>query len=86
MSNALNNVPPVVEMDYPFPAKPLPLSAEQKTTLIADIKALLKERKAVLVAHYYTDPEIQALAEETGGFVGDSSRWPALAAIMRHRP
>ena len=59
MSNALNNVPPVVEMDYPFPAKPLPLSAEQKTTLIADIKALLKERKAVLVAHYYTDPEIR---------------------------
>ena len=26
----------------------------------------------VLIAHYYTDPEIQALAEETGGFVGDS--------------
>src|SRR5690606_39381133 len=27
---------------------------------------------AVLVAHYYTDPEIQALAEETGGCVADS--------------
>jgi len=25
-----------------------------------------------LVAHYYTDPEIQALAEETGGCVADS--------------
>ncbi len=26
----------------------------------------------MLVAHYYTDPEIQALAEETGGCVADS--------------
>ncbi|MBA56142.1 MAG: quinolinate synthase [Pseudomonadales bacterium] len=36
------------------------------------IKALLKEQNAVLVAHYYTDPEIQALAEATGGCVSDS--------------
>lgn len=36
------------------------------------IKALLKRENAVLVAHYYTDPEIQALAEETGGCVSDS--------------
>lgn len=36
------------------------------------IKALLKERNAMLVAHYYTDPDIQALAEETGGIVSDS--------------
>ena len=26
----------------------------------------------MMVAHYYTDPEIQALAEETGGIVADS--------------
>ncbi len=38
----------------------------------ADIKRLLKEQNAVLVAHYYTDPVIQALAEETGGCVSDS--------------
>ena len=36
------------------------------------IKALLLERNAVLVAHYYTDAALQALAEETGGFVADS--------------
>lgn len=36
------------------------------------IKALLKERDAALVAHYYTDPELQSLAEETGGCVSDS--------------
>lgn len=36
------------------------------------IKDLLHQRNAVLVAHYYTDPEIQSLAEETGGCVADS--------------
>ena len=72
MSNALISVPPVIEMDYPFPVKPAPLTAEQKAALIIEIKALLEARQAVLVAHYYTDPEIQALAEATGGFVGDS--------------
>ncbi len=25
-----------------------------------------------MVAHYYTDPEIQQLAEETGGCISDS--------------
>jgi quinolinate synthase len=36
------------------------------------IKQLLVEQNAVLVAHYYTDDAIQALAEETGGCVSDS--------------
>ena len=36
------------------------------------IKNLLQEKNAVLVAHYYTDPIIQALAEETGGCISDS--------------
>lgn len=36
------------------------------------IQTLLKEKDAVLVAHYYTDPLVQALAEKTGGFVADS--------------
>ncbi|CAA0078885.1 Quinolinate synthase A [BD1-7 clade bacterium] len=36
------------------------------------IKQLLIDKNAVLVAHYYTDPVIQALAEETGGCVSDS--------------
>jgi quinolinate synthase len=36
------------------------------------IKDLLKQRSAALVAHYYTDPALQALAETTGGFVADS--------------
>lgn len=36
------------------------------------VKQLLKEKDATLIAHFYTSPEIQRLADETGGFVGDS--------------
>ena len=61
-----------VDTVYPFPPKPIKLSVDEKTQYIAKIKQLLKDKNAVLIAHYYTDPEIQALAEETGGFVGDS--------------
>ena len=41
-------------------------------SLIESIKALLSKHNAVLAAHYYTSPEIQALAEATGGCVADS--------------
>ena len=53
-------------------AEPKPLSADEKSDLEARIKSALKEQDAVLVAHYYTDPDIQRLAEETGGCVADS--------------
>ncbi|PFG54873.1 quinolinate synthetase [Marinobacter sp. LV10R520-4] len=53
-------------------AEPKPLSAEEKARLEARIKAALKEKNAVLVAHYYVDPDIQRLAEESGGCVADS--------------
>ncbi|KAF7786563.1 quinolinate synthase [Pseudoalteromonas rubra] len=58
--------------DYIFPPKPAPLTKQEQAEYKTRIKALLKEKNAVLVAHYYTDPEIQALAEETGGCVADS--------------
>jgi len=45
---------------------------EEETALKDKIKRLLKEQNAALVAHYYTDPVVQALAEETGGCVSDS--------------
>ena len=61
-----------VAFDFSFPAKPAPLSNESKELHKARIKELLVEKNAVLIAHYYTDPEIQALAEETGGCVADS--------------
>ncbi len=61
-----------VDIDYPFPKKPTVLTEVQKEAHREQIKALLKEKNAKLIAHYYTEPEIQALAEETGGFVSDS--------------
>jgi quinolinate synthase len=51
---------------------PAVLSDAEQADYIERIKQALKDRDAVLVAHYYTDPLIQALAEETGGCVSDS--------------
>ena len=48
------------------------LSEADKTAMKKRIKDLLKAQNAVLVAHYYVDGDLQALAEETGGCVADS--------------
>ena len=48
------------------------LTAQQERSLKDQIKTTLERENAVLVAHYYTAPAIQALAEETGGCVSDS--------------
>lgn len=48
------------------------LSDQAKEAYRARIKELLQQQNAVLVAHYYTDPDLQSLAEETGGCVSDS--------------
>ena len=48
------------------------ISAQKVAQLQEQIKMQLIEKDAVLIAHYYTDPLIQALAEETGGVVSDS--------------
>ncbi len=47
-------------------------SLEEKEALKTRIRNLLRQQNAVLVAHYYVDPDIQDLAEETGGCVSDS--------------
>ena len=54
------------------PHRHFQLSASEKKSYKAKIKRLLKKEDAVLVAHYYTDPLLQELAEETGGCVSDS--------------
>ena len=48
------------------------LSDADKAAMKQRIKDLLRARNAVLVAHYYVDGDLQALAEETGGCVADS--------------
>jgi quinolinate synthase len=55
----------------PHPQWPA-LSPAEKEDLRSRIKSLLAAQDAVLVAHYYTDGDLQALAEETGGYVADS--------------
>ncbi|HEX9570751.1 MAG TPA: quinolinate synthase, partial [Burkholderiales bacterium] len=47
-------------------------SVDERRDLKARIKRLLKERSAALLAHYYVEPDLQDLAEETGGCVADS--------------
>jgi len=51
---------------------PKPLTEHEHARLYAKAKRLLQERDAVLVAHYYTDADLQQLADETGGYVSDS--------------
>ncbi len=65
------------------------LSAFLPTDEREKIKALLKEKNAVIIAHYYVDEAIQSLAEETGGMVADSlemarfgARHPAQTLIV----
>lgn len=48
------------------------LGESEKKALKDKIKGLLKKHNAQLIAHYYVDDELQALAEETGGVVADS--------------
>lgn len=48
------------------------LDDNEKLTYKTKIKQLLQQKNAVLVAHYYTDEDLQSLAEETGGCVADS--------------
>jgi len=52
--------------------QPEEIPASVKARHIETIRAMLKRENAVLIAHYYTDPDIQKLAEETGGCVSDS--------------
>lgn len=48
------------------------MTADEKSECITRIKRLLIKHKAALVAHYYTSPDLQRLADETGGYVSDS--------------
>lgn len=60
--------------DYPLPGSVLQpdYAHGERESLIREIKTLLKEKDAVLVAHYYTDEDLQMIADETGGTVSDS--------------
>ncbi len=55
------------------PAKPPHvLDPAQRAAYTERARKLLAERDAVLVAHYYVHPDLQDLAQSTGGTVSDS--------------
>lgn len=71
----------VIELDIEQPAcstrhawarVPEEPSPDERQALKARIRELLKARNAVMVSHYYVHPDLQDLAEETGGIVSDS--------------
>jgi len=87
------DLPPVILRDAPFPSpgsvghpdyKP-----GEREQLIGEIKDLLQQKNAVLVAHYYTDEDLQMIADATGGTVADSlemarfgNRHPATTLVV----
>ena len=51
---------------------PVEPTQPERAALKDRIRSLLKSRNAVMVSHYYVHPDLQDLAEETGGLVSDS--------------
>ena len=51
---------------------PVEPTQAERAALKDKIRGLLKEKNAVMVSHYYVHPDLQDLAEETGGLVSDS--------------
>lgn len=68
IASKLQHKPPT----FTVPALPLHVSAAERGELIEKIRLLLKQKNAKIIAHYYADPDLQDLAESTGGIVADS--------------
>ena len=67
-----NRLATQMNIEYAKAKMPADLPRAERIVVEENIKKLLKENNAVLVAHYYVDPFIQDLALATGGCVGDS--------------
>jgi len=68
----MNTIVPNKQFTVPPTVEPPALSPDEIKQRFASLTALLEKNNAVLISHYYVAPELQALAEQTGGFVGDS--------------
>lgn len=58
--------------DFGIPAKISDDERAKDNMLFEKAKECLKKHNAKLIAHYYTAPAVQRLAEEADGFIGDS--------------
>ena len=67
-----NRIATQMKIEYAKAKIPADLPRSERLKVEDNIKKLLIEHNAVLVAHYYVDPFIQDLALATGGCVGDS--------------
>lgn len=69
MAPANQAIPTVVVPEHPAPEL---LTGPERQARLAHAAERLRAEGAILVAHYYTDPLLQELAEISGGFIGDS--------------
>ena len=67
-----NRIATALNIEYAKAKMPADLPRAERLIVEENIKQLLIDNNAVLVAHYYVDPFIQDLALATGGCVGDS--------------
>ena len=63
---------PACGTQHAWARAPLEPGPAERSALKDEIRHLLKKRNAVMVSHYYVHPDLQDLAEETGGLVSDS--------------
>ena len=63
---------PSCKTQHAWARVPVEPGPQQRAELKDKIRLLLKKRNAVMVSHYYVHPDLQDLAEETGGIVSDS--------------
>ena len=74
MASPLRKTRPLQPPAFQVPPMPDPRVHDpaEREALMERVRRLLREQDAVLVAHYYTDDDLQLIAEETGGCVADS--------------
>ena len=82
---SLEGIPATSQVDACIPH----FTGPRRQAMMNRLKRLLKTEDAVLVAHYYTDSDLQELAEETGGLISDSlemarfgARHPATTLVV----
>lgn len=62
----------ITPFSVPLTPQDVVIDLAEKQRYFERIQSLLHQRDAVIIAHFYVAPEIQELAELSGGFVGDS--------------